>query len=89
MVAFDWWPSQSSAEELSLVMQVRERPCADQLNNHPDPDPGLLSWPIPKSTSSANCGGMRGACERGSPAEPKVKDLHDTGQQQDNWEESL
>jgi hypothetical protein len=27
-------------------------------------------------------------CERNSPADPKLQDLHDKGQQQDNWEEA-
>ena len=31
---------------------------------------------------------MVGMHERASPAVPKLQDLHDTGQQQDNWEES-
>jgi hypothetical protein len=31
---------------------------------------------------------MIGTCERASPVDPKLQDFHDTGQQQDNQEES-
>jgi hypothetical protein len=44
----------------------------------------ILSWSTPKSTPSVNCG----ESERASPADLKLQDLHDTGQQQDNLEES-
>ena len=30
---------------------------------------------------------MTGKDERASPADPKLQDIHDTGQQQDNWKE--
>jgi len=43
-----------------------------------------LNWPTPKSVSSVNVW----YCERASPAVPKLMDLHNTGQQQDNLEES-
>lgn len=35
------WPSQSSAEELALVVWIRESPQAYQISYHSDPDPGL------------------------------------------------
>lgn len=35
------WPSQNSAGELSLVVRIRERQCADQVGCHSGSDPGL------------------------------------------------
>jgi hypothetical protein len=35
------WPTQSSAGELTLVVQIRDSQQADQLSYHPGPDQGL------------------------------------------------
>jgi hypothetical protein len=35
------WSSWSSAGELTLVVQIRQSQCIDQLSYHPGPDPGL------------------------------------------------
>ena len=39
------WPSQSSAGELALVVQIRESRCTGQLSYNPGPDPGLCVGP--------------------------------------------
>jgi hypothetical protein len=33
------WPSQSSAGEFALLVQIRESQQAEQLSHHPGPDP--------------------------------------------------
>lgn len=76
------WPSQNIAGELALAAQIRESWQNILLNYHPGP--GLWVdlhqnlhhlWTV-------------GACERTNSADPKLQDLHDTEQQQDNQEES-
>jgi hypothetical protein len=73
------WSSQSSAGELALVVQIRE-----------------ISRLTSSATTQAQIQGselaypqnlyhlqMVGACERACPADPKLQELHDTGQQQE------
>jgi hypothetical protein len=78
------WPSWSSAGELILVIWLRESLHADQLSYHPCTDPGLWVGP----TQNLNNLKMFRMCERSRPADPKLQDLPDTEQQQDNQEES-
>ena len=51
---------------------------------HPNPDPGH-SVGQPQNLYHLR---MVGTHERASPTDPKLQDLHDTGQQKDNQEES-
>lgn len=64
-------PLAGQAGELVLVAQVQESREADQLSYHPGPDPASPHLRTP------------GAFNRAGPSEPKLQDLHDTGQQQD------
>jgi hypothetical protein len=63
--------------------QIRGSWHSDQLRYHPGSDPRL--WLVPPQSLYYLL--MVGMCGRASPAEPKLQDLHDAGQQQDNWEE--
>ena len=74
----------SSPGEPTLVVQIRESPCYDQLSYQAGPDPGLWDG-LPQNLYYLQTVEM---CERASPADPKLQDLYDTGQQQDNQEES-
>lgn len=47
------WPSQRNAGEQALVVQIRDSQQADQFSYAPRPRSGALSWPAPKSISSA------------------------------------
>ena len=78
------WPSQSSAGELTLVVWIRERWRDDQLSFHPGPDSGLSISPPQNLYHLCTVG----TCERACPAIPRLQDLYDTGQQQDDREES-
>ena len=74
----------STAGALTLVVRIRENQCSVQLSYHPGPDPG--SQIIPPQNLYYLC--RVGAPEKASPADPKLQALHDTGQQQDDQEES-
>ena len=58
--------------------------CIDQLSYHPGQGAELGLAP-PKILYNLQ---MVEMCVRARPAHPKLQDLHDTGQQQDNQEES-
>lgn len=61
--------------------RLRETWQDDQLRS------GALNWQTPKSGPPESISWV-GTHERANPADPKLQDLHVTGQGQDNWEES-
>jgi len=85
-------PPWSGAGELTLVVWVWESLfwChelswqADQLSYYPGQDPGLWVDPPQHLLHLWTVG----ACEGADPIASKLQDLHDTGQEQDIWEES-
>ena len=64
------WSNWGSDGKFALMVYMCERWQADQLSYHPDPDP---NW-------------TAGVLERASPADPKLQDLHNIEQLQDNCE---
>ena len=58
---------------------------ADQLSYLPGPDPVLLVG-LPQHLSHLWSAGIR---ERAGTTDSKSQDLHNPGQQQDNWKEAL
>jgi hypothetical protein len=89
------WPSHLPAAALGWTLRGGARGCwraadpggvsagelaGDQLSYHPGPDPEL--WVRTHLWTA-------GVCEEGGPADPKLQDLHDTKQQQDNLEGAL
>jgi hypothetical protein len=79
----DSWPHhcRDSTGDLALVTWAQESWQADQLTQLPPKHKSIsLSW----STLTWSAG----ACEGAGSTDPKLQDLHDTGQQQDVWEES-
>jgi hypothetical protein len=74
----------SSPGEPTLVVQIRESPCYDQLSYQAGPDPGLWDG-LPQNLYYLQTVEM---CERASPADPKLQNLYDTGQKQSNQDEA-
>lgn len=68
--------AKSSVGELALVW-IWESLKADQLSYDPGPDPGFYVGP-PK---------IYIICEKVCPADPKLQDFYDMGQQEDNQED--
>ena len=76
------WPEQ--CWRAHLVVQIQESQWAGQPSHHPGLAPGLWVGP-PQNLYHLWALGMP---ERAGSVDPKLQDLHDTGQRQDNWEES-
>ena len=78
------WARPDSAGKLILVMQIMESQRAAQLSYHLDLDSG--HWIGPHQHLAHQWTGW--VCEEASSADPMLQDLHDTGQQHNNQEES-
>ena len=87
-----WWPAQSQDGEFALMVHIREswklkikKLRKRELTGWPAQLPHRLWISPPKNLYHLP---MVGAHEKASPADPKLHNLHDTGQQRDNWQES-